>query len=279
MLPGLLPFMPYKLQPGETLPAGLKRITEEQLSTAIRQLQSPQDVHTSIYEARKSLKRARSVLRLMAPQLGPVYLEENRRLRDVARCFGPLRDAQVSLQLLDQFAGRYKRKSSLNGPRHLLLERQRHSSDQSALADSIAWLQATRKRMDDWPLLHVTTESIHAEIEKTHKQSRHAFEKAKKTRTAADFHELRKSIKRELNQKRLLASADLEELKQLASILGDHHNLAVLLDSVENASGRLKTMIRRAMKQLGAHILSSLRCPHFGDGEAWYEVAKAVFHT
>jgi len=248
--------MPYKLQQGEALAAGLKRIAGEQLDGAIRQLQSPADLNAGIYEARKCLKRARSVLRLLAPQLGPVYAEENRRLRDVARRFGPLRDAGVSLELLEQFAGRYKRKSALNGPRRALMERQQAMNCQAALADSVASLMATRRRMEDWPALQVTAESLQAEIHKTHKQSGRAFEKARKTRTAADFHELRKSVKRELNQRRLIEPFDGAELKRLASLLGDHHNLAVLLDSAENASGRFKMMIRRQMKELEAGILA-----------------------
>jgi len=248
--------MPYQLQQEEVLAAGLKRIAGEQLDAAIRQLQSPADLNAGIYKARKCLKKARSVLRLLAPQLGAVYVEENRRLRDVARRFGPLRDTQVSLELLDKFAVHYKRKSVLNGPRQTLVERQPETDCEAALADSVASLLATRKRMEDWPLLHVTPESLHAAIEKTHKQTRIAFERAKKTRTAEDFHELRKSVKRELNQRRLVEPAGLEEWKQLASLLGDHHNLAVLLDSVEHASARFKMMIRRQMKKLETSVLT-----------------------
>jgi len=248
--------MAYKLQNDELLASGLKRIAAEQVGGAIKQLQSPDDLNLRIYEARRSLKKARSVLRLLAPQLGPVYVEENRRLRDVARRFGPLRDARVSLELLDKFSGCYRRKTALNAPRQALLQRQQQINCESALADSVASLLATRKRMEDWPpLLHVTQESLQAEIHKTHKQTRHAFEKAKKTRTPEDFHELRKSVKRELNQRRLLEPANLEDWKQLAAQLGDHHNLAVLLDSLENASGRFKIMIRRQMNKLETSVL------------------------
>jgi CHAD domain-containing protein len=249
--------MPYKLQNDEALASGLKRIAQEQVSGAIKQLQSPNDLNLRIYEARKSLKRARSVLRLLSPQLGPIYVEENRRLRDVARRFAPLRDTRVSLELLDQFAARYKRKSALNAPRQALIGRQQQTNCESALADSVASLLATRKRMEDWPVLHVTQQSLDAALQKTRKQTRHALARAKKTRTAEDLHELRKSVKRELNQRRLLEPAGQEELKQLAALLGDHHNLAVLLDSVENASARFKTMIRRQMKQLETSILAA----------------------
>jgi CHAD domain-containing protein len=265
--------MAYKLQPGEALAPGLKRIAEEQLSAAIQQLQSPQDLNLGIYEARKYLKKVRSVLRLLAPQLGPVYTEENHRLRDVAQKFGPFRDAHVSLELLDKFAGHYKRKSALNAPRQALVRRQRSTHPEPALADAVASLLATRKRMADWPALQLTQESLQAEIHKTHKQSRHAFEKASKTRTPEDFHELRKSVKRELNQARLLDAADLEPFKTLAALLGDHHNLAVLLTSLENASGRFRTLVRRQMKQLETQILAA-GLPKRGDSQPVHLVFK-----
>jgi CHAD domain-containing protein len=255
--------MPYKLLKEEALASGLKRIAEEQLSGAIQQLQSPKDLNVGIYEARKYLKKARSVMRLLATPLGPIYTEENRRLRDIARSFGPFRDTYVSLELLDKFADHYKRKSALNAPRQALVQRQSDTHLESALAESVASLVATRKRMENWPLVSVTQESLQAEIHKTRKQSRHAFEKAKKTRTPEDFHELRKSVKRELNQARLLDAADLEPFKTLAAMLGDHHNMAVLLASLENASGRFRVMVRRQMKQLEAEIIAAgLPCPH-----------------
>jgi CHAD domain-containing protein len=103
----------------------------------------------------------------------------------------------------------------------------------------------------------VTEQSVHAEIQKTEKQSRHAFDKARKTRLADDFHELRKSVKRQQNQARLMDPARVDELKKLASLLGDHHNLAVLLSSLENTSARFRAIVRRQMKGLEANILTA----------------------
>ena len=82
----LLPFMPYRLQPDEALSSGLQRIAEEQINAAITHLQAGLNVH----QARKGLKKARAVLNLLKPQLGPLCVEENHRLRDVGaslRCF------------------------------------------------------------------------------------------------------------------------------------------------------------------------------------------------
>jgi CHAD domain-containing protein len=252
--------MPYQLQKDEAPADGLKRILEEQISGAVRCLQGPQDLNCRIYEARKFLKRARSVLRLLQDPLHAIYREENRRLRDVARRFGSLRDTHVSLELLEKFAERYKRKSALNQPRHKLAAKQdaleKATDWETALKESVETLMAIRKRMEDWPTLLMSEESVQAALQKTRKQSRHAFEKAKKTRTAEDFHELRKSVKRELNQARVVNGPGIESLKRLAALLGDHHNLAVLMANVENASGRFLGLIRQQMRELETSIIA-----------------------
>src|SRR5262245_20721497 len=53
------------------------------------------------HEARRLLKKARAVLRLLRPWLGDkVYRRENVVLRDAAREISPLRDAKVQIDLL-----------------------------------------------------------------------------------------------------------------------------------------------------------------------------------
>lgn len=248
--------MPYRLQKNEPLAAGLKRVAEEQLTGAIGSLQSSQDLDQGIYQARKFLKKARSLMRLLAPQLGPIYVQENRRLRDVARQFSAARDMQVSLQLLDQFAQQYKRRSTLSPVRQTLTSKNnalhQQAEWQRIVNDSVQELTATSKRIEDWPLRNLAESLLEAQIRKTHKQSRHAFLKASQTRTAEDFHELRKLAKRELNQLRLLQGPDapLNELKQIADLLGDHHNLAVFLLNIESCSKRFEVKVRRQMQQL-----------------------------
>jgi len=257
---GLLLFVPYQLQKNESLAGGLKRIAEEQLSGAIEELQAPRDLHLGIYKARKYLKKVRSVLRLLAPRLGPLYTEENRRLRDVALRFSALRDARVSLELLEGFAERYKRKSTLSAQRRALAAKQavlEHGTNwELTLAESVEALAATRKRIEDWPLGHLSEASLEAEIRKAHKHSRHASEKARKNRTPEHFHEFRKAVKRELNQNRLFEAGGMDDLKQLATMLGDHHNLAVLTLNVETASGRFRAMVRRDMRDLERKIVA-----------------------
>jgi CHAD domain-containing protein len=260
-LSGMANDMPYRLQKDEPVAGGLKRIAEEVISGAIKQLQSADDLSRSIYAVRKDIKKLRAILRLLEPRLGPIYVEENRRLRDLARRFSALRDLDVSLELLATFAKQYKRQSTLAPYRKALTEKQSalklQIHWQTELAQCMDALGGTCKRIEDWPLHGLTRAFLDSQIQKTQKQSRHAFLQAKRSPTPEDFHELRKSVKRELNQRRLVDAdeAPLRDLKELARLLGDHHNLAVFLSTLENPSQRFRSMARRDLKRYEPQIL------------------------
>ena len=257
--------MPYRLQKEESLPAGLKRVAEEQVTVALVSLQSSQSLEQRIYAARKSLKKARAILRLLAPQLGPIYQQENRRLRDVAQRFSDLRDNQVCFELLAKFAAGYKSKAALTPQRNALTARHAALQDtdwQALTIQSIHELTATRKRIEDWPLRNLTNEALYDNIRKTHKESRQALQKADTTRTPENFHEFRKSVKRELNQASLVYGKDypLESLKHLATLLGDHHNLAIFMANTTDSSKRFEARIMRELRHLETRIISTRHC-------------------
>lgn len=273
--------MSYQLQNDESLADGLKRIAEEQVAAAIRYLQSENDRNKGIYQARKCLKKARALLHLLQPQLGALGAEENHRLRDVGRRFGDWRDADMSLEVLESFADHYKRKTTLNPQRKALAEKQAALQQRidwpSLLATSLDSLSGTCKRIEGWYLHNVSRESLNLQIRKTHKQGRHALHRALQSRSAEDFHELRKSVKRELNQLRLFDSAQtqIDGLKQLSSLLGDHHNLAVLTSNLDNASGRFRSMTRRQQRSYELQILE-VASKVYQSGQPFYILCSAA---
>lgn len=253
--------MPYRLQKHESVVSGLKRVAEEEITGATEELQSTGDLGHNIYEMRRRIKKVRAVLRLIEPPLGPIYVEENRRLRDLASRFAPLRDLDVCLELLDKFASHYKRKTTLD-PQRLEISQKKAALNEHAdwkveLSESLQALNAIRKRVEDWPLHGLCAEFLDERVRKTHKKSRRALRVAVKTRTPEDFHELRKSVKREFNQNRLLNAPDeqVEDLKELSRLLGDHHNLAVLMASLSNPSQRFRRMMLHELRQLESLIL------------------------
>lgn len=242
--------MPYRLQKNEPLEVGIKRAAEEQITSAIKHLEA-----NNFYEARKNLKRVRAVLRLLKPQLGAIYQEENRRVRDAARRYSASRDADVSLEVLETFASFYKRNSTLDPQRHTLMNKRQPVDP----AESLHELEGTRKRIEDWPVHGLTLASLESQVDQTYEQSRRAFRHARKTRTVEDFHEFRKSVKREVNQMKLLKPEGprIAELKTLSDALGDHHNLAVMMSNLNQVSGRLRQLTRRQQKAYEERILSA----------------------
>ena len=84
--------MAYRLERGESVIAGLKRVVQDEFESASTQLADTKaDRDEAIHEARKSIKKARALLRRVRAELGGDYPRENARLRDIARGLRPLR--------------------------------------------------------------------------------------------------------------------------------------------------------------------------------------------
>ena len=95
--------MSYELKPGEKLSHGIRRIAKKQI-TRIMELEA-RSGHPAeaVHEARKSLKKARAVVRLVRPILGRrIYRRENRDFRRVARMLSPRRVAEVLLKTVEK---------------------------------------------------------------------------------------------------------------------------------------------------------------------------------
>ena len=88
---------PRSFAPRETIPAGFQRITSNLLDRAIKSLskdRGPTD--RDVHKARKSMRRARGVMRLVRDGLGPAYRAENDNLRDTARLLSTVRSSAVA---------------------------------------------------------------------------------------------------------------------------------------------------------------------------------------
>jgi CHAD domain-containing protein len=67
------------------------------------------DPAEAVHEARKDMKKLRSVLRLVRPVIGDsVYRQENRRFRDAGRILSDARDAKVRSTTLEQLSERFR---------------------------------------------------------------------------------------------------------------------------------------------------------------------------
>ncbi|AZN30604.1 CHAD domain-containing protein [Flaviflexus salsibiostraticola] len=101
----------FHIQSDEPLALAVRRVILEQVFHGL-QIQHPgrgnsndrdHGFDQSVHELRKSIKRARAVLRLVRSEIGEKrYRHENTLLRDTARMWGPTRDAVVLAKLAEK---------------------------------------------------------------------------------------------------------------------------------------------------------------------------------
>ena len=249
--------MAYRWQHGESVAAGARRIALEQIVKALEHLESEEgsrDDH--IHEARKSMKRLRGLVRLVRFELGDqVYRSENDCFRCAGARFSGMRDATVRLQTLDaiiEFCGKRVPRSRFGPIRRWLLDEResayrRAAADGDAVAEVREDLQRARDRVATWPLEGNGWAAVAAGMRRIYARGRGEFGRAYRHPAAEEFHNWRKRVKYLGYHAQLLRpswppvmAALVGELDRLGEILGDHHDLEVLLRTVKNGFPRAR---------------------------------------
>ena len=100
--------MAAKLKPDEAGARGVRRIARHRIKSALKSLEPRKSDDRSVHEARKDLKRARAMLRLLREALGEAtYKRENAAIRDAARPLSEVRDGRVLLDALSSLIKYY----------------------------------------------------------------------------------------------------------------------------------------------------------------------------
>lgn len=240
---------------GEPLAPALQRVSLELLDHAIGGFSDPAvSIETAVHEARKSMKRVRSVLRLVRDVIGDdVYRPENAVLRDTARRLSGARDAAVLIGVVDdlteRFAGRlwpgaYERLREELASRHRTHEAALHT-DRQLVTDVVMCLKTARARYVAWPTSSTVVddyESVRRGIRRVYRRGQRSMRIALERPTAVTYHEWRKRVKYLRYQMEMLRELwpDLMEglassLARLAEDLGSEHDLAVLADIVKRS--------------------------------------------
>src|SRR5262245_24685151 len=99
--------MAFALTSERPLPDQLRRIVRKELRDARKEIANPQPTQRAIHEARKDLKKARAVLRLLQIPLAADYEREKQRLHVAAHALASLRDVDAAVETLKSLKGRY----------------------------------------------------------------------------------------------------------------------------------------------------------------------------
>jgi CHAD domain-containing protein len=91
--------MPFSIRPDRDFKSQFRKVARRQLRHAIKTLdERPQGLDQAIHEARKRLKRVRSLYRLVSSEMPKFSARENARLRGIAKSLSNLRDAAALVE-------------------------------------------------------------------------------------------------------------------------------------------------------------------------------------
>jgi CHAD domain-containing protein len=245
--------MPFRLTITESAGDGLRRCAAEELASARDGLASATatDRATAVHEARKSLKKTRSLVRLARPALGAKrYRAANTELCDTARILSGTRDADVLVAvaagLREHDAGQLPA-SAFQALDDALAEAALvagNAPDGDPVELAVARLEAVCAQVDAWPLHKAGWDTVLAVLQATYARGREDLLAVRADPSADVRHEWRKRVKDLWYQQRLVADAwepvlgaQAEAAHLLSEYLGDDHDLAVLHEAI--ASGRV----------------------------------------
>jgi CHAD domain-containing protein len=227
----------YRLGAGEALPEGIERIALGRIDHALDELGGKTDSspEEAVHEARKDMKKLRSLLRLARGELGEkVFARENAFFRDTGRELAGVRDTDVMLETLKELdlpAGEGWELRKL-----VQAHRARGGEGRdSAARGVVAMLREARGRVSEWPLERDSFGALEEGLERIYRRGRRDFRAARAEQTAEGLHEWRKRVKdlwyhhtilRRLWPPVMTAVAD--EAHELSNLLGDDHDLAML---------------------------------------------------
>lgn len=234
--------MAFHLKMGEGVEEGLRRIAIVQIDGALDAADDHQARQAAPHAIRKQCKKLRGLLRLVRGAFGD-YKVEQRALRDTARKLASVREAGAHLEAMQRLCARDPKR--YQGPdfqqAHTWLQGQRDAAvraneEDECIEQARAMLRAQRERAGQWTLQEAGFDAVQEGLRSTYRSARQALAIARDEPTAQHLHELRKQVKYHRFHLDLLhkswpgpMKAAVREAKALGEILGEHHDIDVLL--------------------------------------------------
>jgi CHAD domain-containing protein len=206
---------------------------------------SAEDSASSVHEYRKSIRRARAVVALLRPALGPrAERGLRRRLREAFEVTGAFRDAdvlQTTLSALPPVPEDDLARHAIAVSFELDQRRSRRDASE-ALARGLASVAALPAVLDVCLDPAFSAHDLERGLLRLRRRERRALEQARKSRGVQDFHEWRKRLKELRYAIELVASSGARELQEREKKLG---NLARDLGSVTDLTVLAREIERR----------------------------------
>jgi CHAD domain-containing protein len=222
----------------------LRRLAARFVRRAARALASPEPSDVAVHSARKDLKRARTVLRLLRPALGDrIYRRENTVVRDAAHTLNAARDAKMRVETMHALRRSSAVLRGSPGFAELLgvVQAEQASAQRrllkppSQLTRTHRALEQLRGRADRWPTGRHGWSMLGPALKRIYRGGRRTLPKNRQHPSDAPMHEWRKQVKYlryalemlEPTRPRKLARL-VRQAERLTDTLGEAHDLAVL---------------------------------------------------
>lgn len=221
-----------------------------QVVAALEECRGDGDLDKTVHGLRRRCKKLRGLLRLIEPRC-KVFEAENRVVRDAAQGLSGMRDAAVMVETFDALVEFDSKREG--GPRlDVALARPVRSllrgrvivapetiDRQQLLGDFAAAMAPLAERAQSWAIQGRGFACLGAGLERTYGRMREGLAQARDEGSAEALHDWRKHAKYHWHHVGLLQLAAPELLAgrknlldQLAELLGDHHNLHVLHETL-----------------------------------------------
>ncbi|MGG7516801.1 CHAD domain-containing protein [Allorhizobium undicola] len=244
--------MPYWLSPDIHFHKAVETVLGDQLSQAADLLETaPEGIHSAIHEARRRMKRARALYRLIASAVPDLRKRENTRLASVARSLSAVRDATALMETAAYLSGfandEHERSATALAAGALEQRRGRIEAECGDLAaEARKAAHSCREAIDAFCAADLpgspqrTARIVHKGWKKTLRRAEAALEECRNHPQAESYHDLRKATQTYWMQLSLLRqlwptamAAKRKEAKALADMLGHEHDLTVLAATLD----------------------------------------------
>jgi CHAD domain-containing protein len=242
--------MAYRLKLKTTLALEVRRIALEQIEIARVALARSDDRASAVHDARRSLKRLRAMLRLVRPALGETWFKQsNRQLASLGQRLSLSRDLDVmvvTLSKLENGAGGLPKPVAdrLRGA----VARSRSKADGASTPGSDRGLGRALQRAQTLfageRLKGIALGHVAAGLEQSYRKARRTFRAAYEAGTDEAFHNWRKATQAHWRHMQLLGrgwpesiGARAAEAKELSRLLGEDHDLSVLISFAQGSGG------------------------------------------
>lgn len=258
--------------------AQVRELAREQIDKALAEAgQEGVDFGKVVHGLRRRCKKLRGLLRLIEPHFKN-WKRENRAFRDAADVLSGTRDAAVLVETLAHllaFDRSGEDGARIDADQGTVLTQWLEGrvgsppeGDDRArmLEEFVELVQAAGKRVKDWSLSGRAFDKIGDGLVDTYRRMREGLASAEAEQTAEALHDWRKDCKYHWHHVTLLLPAAPDLLRsrraaidRLAEMLGDHHNLAALDETLaaHEAIATVREVIaeRQAMLAFDALVL------------------------